>query len=296
MSLCIRNLTKTYPNGVKAIDHLSLDIEKGMFGLLGPNGAGKSSLMRTIATLQKPDAGQVFFEGVDIWEDPLSFRKKLGYLPQDFGVYPKESAEHLLNYFAVLKGIADKKERLARVGEVLALTNLYEVRKKHVSSFSGGMRQRFGIAQLLLNNPKLIIVDEPTAGLDPAERNRFLNILREIGTENIVIFSTHLVEDVTELCTDMAIIDQGKVQVRNTPAQAVQALEGRVWTKTIDKAALTFHQQHYHYLSSSFNADNSLSIRVFAEEQPDATFTTAERVSLEDVYFITLGKTASTHV
>ena len=206
MKLVIKNLTKTYKNGVKAIDDLSLDIGTGMFGLLGPNGAGKSSLMRTIATLQSPDSGSIYFGDIDVLEDNMSLRKILGYLPQSFGVYPKMSAEDLLDYFATLKGVSSKTDRQALVKEVLEITNLYDVRKKYVAGYSGGMKQRFGIAQLLLNNPKLIIVDEPTAGLDPAERNRFLNVLREVGTNCTVIFSTHRMESVEELCDDIALI------------------------------------------------------------------------------------------
>lgn len=290
MLLAIQNLTKTYTKGVVAMDAIDLEIGTGMFGLLGPNGAGKSTLMRTIATLQQPDSGKVVFNTIDIAKDPMSIRKILGYLPQDFGVYPKETAENLLNYFAILKGIAAKKDRQAKVDEVLQLTNLYEVRRKHVSSYSGGMRQRFGIAQLLLNDPQLIIVDEPTAGLDPAERIRFLNILREIGTRNIVLFSTHLVEDVKELCTDMAIMYQGKIEKRTTPMSAIKELEGRVWIKRIQPAELDFHKNAYPYLSSGYNEDNSLTIRIFGDTIPDESFEKAAQVSLEDVYFKTLGK------
>jgi ABC-type multidrug transport system ATPase subunit len=210
MKLVLKNLTKTYKNGVKAIDNLSIEIGTGMFGLLGPNGAGKSSLMRTIATLQSPDSGAITFGDIDVLEDNMSLRKVLGYLPQSFGVYPKMSAEELLDYFATLKGISNSTERKAIVKEVLEITNLYDVRRKNVAGYSGGMKQRFGIAQLLLNNPKLIIVDEPTAGLDPAERHRFLNVLREVGSNCTVIFSTHIVEDVKELCNEMAILNGGK--------------------------------------------------------------------------------------
>jgi ABC-type multidrug transport system ATPase subunit len=283
--LSIQNLTKTYPNGVKALDGINLEIRPGMFGLLGPNGAGKSSLMRTIATLQSPDNGTVVFNGADIRSDPMGLRKTLGYLPQEFGVYPKETAINLLDYFAVLKGISIHKERKAKVEEVLHLTNLFEVRKKHVSSFSGGMRQRFGIAQLLLNNPELIIVDEPTAGLDPEERNRFLNVLRGIGTENIVLFSTHLVEDVKELCTDMAIMKNGKIQKRATPYQAIKELEAKIWINRIDPDELEFYENTFHYLSSSFNEDHSLTVRIFAENRPNDSFEPTEKVTLEDVYF-----------
>lgn len=285
MMLSIQNLTKTYPNGVKALDEINLEIRPGMFGLLGPNGAGKSSLMRTIATLQTPDSGKVVFNGIDIGNDPMSLRKTLGYLPQKFGVYPKETAENLLDYFAILKGISARKERKSKVEEVLHLTNLFEVRKKHVSSYSGGMHQRFGIAQLLLNDPQLIIVDEPTAGLDPEERNRFLNVLRGIGTENIVLFSTHLVEDVKELCTDMAIMKNGKNHRHLTPSQAIKELESKIWTIRIPTAELELYKTSYHYLSSSFNEDHSLTVRIFAEKRPNDSFKKAEKVTLEDVYF-----------
>ncbi len=288
--LSIQNLTKTYPNGVTALDAINLEIGTGMFGLLGPNGAGKSSLMRTIATLQSPDIGKVVFKDIDIEKDPMSLRKTLGYLPQEFGVYQKETAENLLDYFAILKGIAYRKERKAKVNEVLHLTNLYNDRKKHVSSYSGGMRQRFGIAQLLLNDPQLIIVDEPTAGLDPEERNRFLNVLRGIGTENIVLFSTHLVEDVKELCTDMAIMKNGKIKKRATPSQAIKELESKIWTKRIQPDELERHKTTFNYLSSSFNEDHSLTLRIFADDRPDESFEIAENVSLEDVYFKALEK------
>ena len=211
MQLIISNLTKAYPNGVKAVDGLSLEAGAGMFGLLGPNGAGKSTLMRTIATLQNPDSGSITFNGIDVLNNPMALRRILGYLPQEFGVYPNVSAENLLDYFATLKGVASRAARRKLIEEVLEITNLYEVRKKQVDSYSGGMKQRFGIAQLLLNNPQLIIVDEPTAGLDPAERKRFLNILREVGARNTVIFSTHIVDDVKGLCNEMAIMNGGRI-------------------------------------------------------------------------------------
>ncbi len=284
MSLQIENLSKTYPNGVKAIDKLSLEIQNGMFGLLGPNGAGKSSLMRTIATLQDPDSGTITFNGNSILEDPMELRKKLGYLPQEFGVYPKVSAEKLLDYFATLKGIASKKERNHIIQEVLEITNLYDVKKKHVSGYSGGMKQRFGIAQLLLNSPELIIVDEPTAGLDPAERIRFLNILREVGTNNTVIFSTHIVEDVKELCTDMAIINKGKVLQQSAPTEATGAINGKLWTKNIHPDRLEETKKEHHVLSSSYTEDNQLAIRVYADKKPSEEYVTCTP-NLEDVYF-----------
>jgi len=287
MKLVIKNLTKTYKNGVKAIDDLNLEIGAGMFGLLGPNGAGKSSLMRTIATLQSPDSGSITFGDVDVLNDKMALRKMLGYLPQSFGVYPKMSAEDLLDYFATLKGISSKSERAELVKEVLEITNLYDVRKKHVAGYSGGMKQRFGIAQLLLNNPKLIIVDEPTAGLDPAERHRFLNVLREVGTNCTVIFSTHIVDDVKELCNEMAILNGGKILQHTTPSNATQELEGKIWTKVILRDDLEYHERTYNMLSSNYNQDNTLNIRVHSDTQPSEDFRLATP-QLDDVYFIAL--------
>lgn len=289
MALEITNLTKTYKNGTKAIDQLSLTIDKGMFGLLGPNGAGKSSLMRTIATLQTPDSGHIAFDNIDVLKDQMSLRKILGYLPQDFGVYPKISAQKLLDYFAILKGISSKKDRNLIIQEVLELTNLYDVRKKSVSGYSGGMKQRFGIAQLLLNNPKLIIVDEPTAGLDPAERNRFLNVLREIGAENTVIFSTHIVDDVKDLCHDMAIMNQGTILQKTTPTSATAKIEGNIWTTSTSKEGLITLQKQMNVLSSQYNHDNSITARIYAEDKPNDAFHSA-KPNLEDVYFIALKK------
>lgn len=287
MKLVINNLTKTYKNGVKAIDDLSIEIGTGMFGLLGPNGAGKSSLMRTIATLQEPDSGSISFGDINVLEDKMSLRKILGYLPQSFGVYPKMSAEALLDYFATLKGVASKSDRQLLVKEVLEITNLYEVRKKYVAGYSGGMKQRFGIAQLLLNNPKLIIVDEPTAGLDPAERNRFLNVLREVGTNCTVIFSTHIVEDVKELCNEMAILNGGRILKHTTPQEATKEIEGKIWTKSIERDELEAQEALYNILSSNYNQDNTLNIRVYADEQPSEDFVQASP-QLDDVYFIAL--------
>lgn len=287
MKLVITNLTKTYKNGVKAIDDFNLEIGTGMFGLLGPNGAGKSSLMRTIATLQSPDSGSIMFGVINVLEDKMALRKVLGYLPQSFGVYPKMSAEALLDYFATLKGIRSKSDRQALVKEVLDITNLYDVRKKHVAGYSGGMKQRFGIAQLLLNNPKLIIVDEPTAGLDPAERHRFLNVLREVGTNCTVIFSTHIVEDVKELCNDMAILNGGRILKQATPTAARQELQGHIWTKVINRDHLEAHEAQYNVLSSNYNEDNSLNIRVFSDVEPNEDFKQVEP-QLDDVYFIAL--------
>lgn len=300
MSLSINHISKTYSNGVKALNDLTLAIPKGMFGLLGPNGAGKSSLMRTIATLQFADSGSIQFNGLDIQENPLELRKQLGYLPQEFGVYEGESADSLLDYFALLKGIIDKKTRKKRVSEVLELTNLSDVRRKKVSGYSGGMKRRFGIAQLLLNNPKLIIVDEPTAGLDPAERTRFLNVLREIGTENTVLFSTHIVADVKELCQQLAIIDQGRVMQEGTTKDLLNRMNGKVWKVNIQPDQLKDYEAHFQVLSSVYEADQVLTIRIFSEEEPQSdlekltkwTFTEAD---LGDVYFNALGK-RSTHV
>ncbi|MCK8479873.1 ABC transporter ATP-binding protein [Psychroserpens algicola] len=287
MKLVIKDLTKTYKNGVKAIDNLNIEIGTGMFGLLGPNGAGKSSLMRTIATLQSPDSGSITFGEINVLEDKMALRKVLGYLPQSFGVYPKMSAEALLDYFATLKGVSSKSERQALVNEVLEITNLYDVRKKNVAGYSGGMKQRFGIAQLLLNNPKLIIVDEPTAGLDPAERHRFLNVLREVGTNCTVIFSTHIVEDVKELCNEMAILNGGRILKQSTPSKARAELVGKIWTKVIDRDDLEANEAKYNILSSNYNEDNSLNIRVYANAQPDDDFKASEP-QLDDVYFIAL--------
>ncbi|WP_348667331.1 ABC transporter ATP-binding protein [uncultured Polaribacter sp.] len=287
MKLVIKNLTKTYKNGVKAIDNLSIEIGIGMFGLLGPNGAGKSSLMRTIATLQSPDSGSITFGDIKVLEDNMSLRKVLGYLPQSFGVYPKMSAEELLDYFATLKGISNKLERKAIVKEVLEITNLYEVRAKNVAGYSGGMKQRFGIAQLLLNNPKLIIVDEPTAGLDPAERQRFLNVLREVGSNCTVIFSTHIVEDVKELCNEMAILNGGKILKHSTPQEATKELENTIWTKVIEKDDLELNMKLYNVLSRNFNPDNTLNIRVYSETKPADDFLSSPP-QLDDVYFIAL--------
>lgn len=287
MKLQIHNLSKTYKNGVKALDNLNLEIGSGMFGLLGPNGAGKSSLMRTIATLQKPDSGTISFDGINVLEDNIALRKVLGYLPQEFGVYPNMSAESLLDYFARLKGISSSSERKALVKKVLEVTNLYEQRSKYVSGYSGGMKQRFGIAQLLLNNPKLIIVDEPTAGLDPAERHRFLNVLREIGTNHTVIFSTHIVDDVKELCNEMAILNGGKILAQGTPAEAEERLKGQIWTKVIERENLETYEKEFNVISSKYNQDNTLNIKVYSQDKPDETFINATP-QLEDVYFVAL--------
>ena len=287
MSLVIKNLSKTYTNKVKALDNLSLEIGKGMFGLLGPNGAGKSTLMRTIATLQTPDTGSIEFNDIDIIEDKISLRKTLGYLPQSFGVYPNMSAEKLLNYFAKLKGISNKEERKKLIDELLDITNLTDVKKKYVSGYSGGMKQRFGIAQLLLNNPQLIIVDEPTAGLDPAERQRFLNVLREVGTNSTVIFSTHIVDDVKELCNDMAILNGGRILKHIKPQDSTKEIKNKIWTKSVSRENLEDAEKEFNILSSNYNIDNSLTIRVFSEKNPGKDFKKADP-QLDDVYFIAL--------
>ena len=287
MSLKISGLTKTYKNGVKALDNVNLEIGKGMFGLLGPNGAGKSSLMRTIATLQTPTSGTISFNDINILEDKNALRKVLGYLPQEFGVYPNMSAESLLDYFAQLKGITNKIERKTIITEVLNLTNLYDVRNKSVSGYSGGMKQRFGIAQLLLNNPQLIIVDEPTAGLDPAERHRFLNVLREIGANHTVIFSTHIVDDVRELCNEIAILNGGKILFQGTPTSGETELKGKIWRRQIERNEFDEYNQQFDIISSNFNPDNTLNIRVYSDVQPNETFIEAQPI-LEDVYFVSL--------
>lgn len=289
MILKLKNVSKTYSNGVKALDNVTIDIKAGMFGLLGPNGAGKSSLMRTIATLQQPDSGEIEFNDLDILTNKIEFRKTLGYLPQEFGVYPKMSASDLLHYFATLKGITNKAERNAIVDKALEVTNLSDVRDKHVAGYSGGMKQRFGIAQLLLNNPKLIIVDEPTAGLDPAERHRFLNVLREIGTNHIVIFSTHIVDDVKELCTDMAILNGGTILAHSTPKELVKNIEGAIWLTTTSRDTIDALQSRYNVISSSFNDTNDLDVRVFSPTSPGPEFKPVQ-ATLEDVYFTTLNK------
>lgn len=287
MKLKLSHLKKTYVNGTRALDDLNLEIGQGMFALLGPNGAGKSSLMRSIASLQRVDSGQIHFNGIDVLKNPMQLRRVLGYLPQDFGLYPKLSALKLLDYFARLKGIANKKERQALITRLLELTNLYEYRKKELQSYSGGMKQRFGIAQLLLNQPQLIIVDEPTAGLDPAERHRFLNILREVAADNVVIFSTHIVDDVTELCQDMAILNKGRILKRCKPSEAVEELEGKIWTCSLEAAELSEAEAKFNVLSSSFKEDNRICIRVFSQSKPNDCFQLGE-AQLDDLYFLSL--------
>jgi ABC-2 type transport system ATP-binding protein len=287
-SLSIQNLSKTYENGTKAIDNLSLEITNGMFGLLGPNGAGKSTLMRTIAALQEPTFGSIEFNGINILENPMFIRQNLGYLPQEFGVYPKISAYRLLDHLAVLKGIVEKKERHDQILYLLQQTNLLQHKDKAVHYFSGGMRQRFGIAQALLGNPKIIIVDEPTAGLDPEERNRFNNLLSEIGESIIVILSTHIVEDVRDLCPKMAIISNGKLILEGKPNEAIDSLKGKVWMKAIQKTELKEHQSNFNIISSNLNS-GKINIHVFSHQRPDSGF---ELISpdLSDVYFSVLAQ------
>ncbi len=283
MDLSIRNLTKTYPNGVQALKGISLDIKQGMFGLLGPNGAGKSTLMRTLATLQEPDSGEAMLGNLDILHQKDEVRKLLGYLPQEFGVYPKVTAEKLLDHLAVLKGITASGERKTVVEALLQKTNLWSARKKNLGGYSGGMRQRFGIAQALLANPKLIIVDEPTAGLDPAERNRFHNLLSELGEGAVVILSTHIVDDVKELCTDMAIINQGEILMKGNPLEAIDLLDGKIWSKRISKAELDTYKQAHHVISDKLIAGLP-EIHVYSETAPGSGFE-AVTPDLEDVYF-----------
>ena len=282
--LSIKQLNKTYANGVKAINNVSLDIPNGMFGLLGPNGAGKSSLMRTIATLQDPDSGSIHFEGVDVLKDKAGLRRQLGYLPQDFGVYPKVSAETLLNHFAVLKGLTEKGPRKEAVDALLQQTNLWEARKRNLGTYSGGMRQRFGIAQALLGAPRLVIVDEPTAGLDPDERNRFLNLLAKIGEQVVVILSTHIVDDVTDLCPRMAMIVKGEVLVQGEPQAAIDTLLGKVWRRSVTTDELAQYQQTLNVLSTRL-VGGKPQINVYADSQPDSGFVQIA-ADLEDVYFL----------
>ena len=282
--LIIKALNKTYANGVQALKDVNLEIPTGLYGLLGPNGAGKSSLMRTIATLQEPDSGSIRFDGIDVLQDKEGLRRQLGYLPQDFGVYPKVSAEDLLNHFAVLKGLTRHAERKEMVEGLLRQTNLWDARKRKLGTFSGGMRQRFGIAQALLGAPRLVIVDEPTAGLDPDERNRFLNLLSEIGEQVVMMLSTHIVEDVTELCPRMAMIVKGEVLLQGEPQAAIDMLKDKVWRKRVSKAALPEYQQRFNVLSSRLVAGQP-QINVHADSQPDDGFVQVEP-DLEDVYFL----------
>lgn len=283
MKLSINALSKTYANGVHALKNVSLTLNNGMFGLLGPNGAGKSSLMRTIATLQEADQGSIFLDDLNVLKNKTEVRQLLGYLPQEFGVYPKVSAERMLDHIAQLKGIENTGERKELVGSLLENVNLSKDRKKHLGTFSGGMKQRFGIAQALIGSPKLIIVDEPTAGLDPAERNRFYNLLSQLGENTIVILSTHIVEDVSTLCSSFAIICQGEVLYAGEPDNAVNEMEGKIFSKAIDKDKLPHYQSKFKVISTQLKT-GKLHIRVLQDTEPGNGFVTATP-NLEDVYF-----------
>jgi ABC-type multidrug transport system ATPase subunit len=288
MELEIRNLSKTYPNGVRALDEVSLTIPRGMFGLLGPNGAGKSTLMRTIATLQEPDEGEIRLGELNVLTEKDAVRRRLGYLPQDFGVYPRVSCREMLDHIALLKGFTGAGERKDAVDAMLHRVNLWDVRKKALSGFSGGMRQRFGIAQALLGSPDLLIVDEPTAGLDPGERNRFYNLLSEIGENVIVILSTHIVEDVVDLCTNMAIIHLGKVLYAGSPAEAIESLEGRIWQRMAAKAELAELSARHRVISHKLIAGRPL-VHIHADSDPGDGFAPA-RPDLEDVFFTRIAR------
>ncbi len=291
--LQISELTKTYANGVQALRNVTLAIPNGLFGLLGPNGAGKSSLMRTIATLQDPDTGTIFFRdgntNIDILKDKQAVRQILGYLPQEFGVYPTVSAEEMLNHIAILKGISQSKERAESVKTLLQQTNLYEVRKKSLGGYSGGMKQRFGIAQALLGNPRIIIVDEPTAGLDPTERNRFLNLLSEISQNVVVILSTHIVEDVKELCPNMAIINKGEVLFAGSPHEALQTIKGKIWRTIVPKQVAQDLAADYRIISTKFNT-GQMEVRILSEEKPANDNLENVEPQLEDIYFCKINK------
>ena len=284
--LRIENLTHIYGNGVKALDNVSLKVPNGMFGLLGPNGAGKSTLMRCIATLQTPTSGGITFNDIDVIRQPEKLRQNLGYLPQDFGVYPRISAYAMLDHLAVLKGISNSTDRMNTVISLLNQVNLWDVRNKALAGFSGGMRQRFGIAQALLGNPRLIIVDEPTAGLDPEERNRFLNLLAGVGEEAVVILSTHIVEDVSDLCPRMAILAGGQIQLEGAPQALIASLKGRIWRKTISREELAAYKTKYKVISQRLFAD-IMVVHIIADSDPGDGFE-AVTSSLEDVYFATL--------
>jgi ABC-type multidrug transport system ATPase subunit len=284
--LRISNLSKTYPNGVRALHDVTLSIPTGMFGLIGPNGAGKSTLMRTIATLQEPDSGSVTLNGLDVLREKEEVRKILGYLPQEFGVYPRISAEAMLDHLAVLKGIVDRGARQRAVDRLLHQTNLHDVRKKKLGTFSGGMKQRFGIAQALLGDPRLIIVDEPTAGLDPEERLRFLNLLSAIGENIVVILSTHIVEDVSDLCQEMAIISEGRLLLTGRPQEAMRELEGKVWQKVIDRERLADYQSRHRVISTHLVGGRTV-VHVYADTRPEEGFE-AVAADLKDVYFSAL--------
>ena len=284
--LTITELNKTYPNGTRALVDVTLELSKGMFGLLGPNGAGKSSLMRTLATLQEADSGTAFLDDIDMLNDPQAVRKALGYLPQEFGVYPRITATQLLDHVATLKGINNRQERKELVNYLLQKVNLYEQRNKSVKGFSGGMKQRVGIAQALIGNPRLIIVDEPTAGLDPGERNRFHNLLAEVGEEVIVILSTHIVDDVRELCTNMAIMNLGRIVYQGKPSDALASLDGKVWRKTIERSDKSAYQAKYNVISDKMVAGKP-QIHILSESDPGDGFMSVAP-NLEDVFFTTI--------
>jgi ABC-type multidrug transport system ATPase subunit len=288
MQLVIRDLSKTYPNGTQALKDVSLDVPQGMYGLLGPNGAGKSTLMRIIATLQEADEGTIHLGDIDVLRQKAEVRQTLGYLPQSFGFHPKVKADRLLEHFAVLKGIAEAGVRRDVVEALLRRTNLWDVRQQKVGTFSGGMRQRFGVAVALLGNPKLIIVDEPTAGLDPAERVRFLNLLSEIGEDSVVILSTHIVEDVEELCTRMAIIDRGEILLEAEPPRAIDELRGRIWRRTVSRAELPALEREMPVISTKLLAGRTI-VHVYAEASPGAEFEPVEP-DLKDVYFSAMAR------
>ncbi len=284
--LSIRNVSKTYANGVRALNNISLTIPPGMYGLLGPNGAGKSTLMRTLATLQEPDQGEIFLNGLDVVNQKEEVRQTLGYLPQEFGVYPKASAEEMLDYFAVLKGFTNRASRKEVTEGLLKQTNLWDKRKQKLGGYSGGMRQRFGVAVALLGNPRLLIVDEPTAGLDPAERVRFLNLLSELGENSVVILSTHIIEDVSELCTNLAIIDKGTILLEAQPQEAVADLKGKIWRKLIEKNKLSELSQDHKIVSAKLLGGNTM-VHIFSMTDPGNGFEQQEP-DLEDIYFSTM--------
>jgi len=283
MMLQVSGISKTYGSGIRALKDVTLTIPAGMFGLVGPNGAGKSTLMRSIATLQDVDSGTITFNGQDVMKNRMAIRAQLGYLPQDFGLYPTVSAWTLLNYFATLKGITARSERHRVVEALLRRTNLWDVRKRKLKTYSGGMRQRFGIAQALLGDPKLIIVDEPTAGLDPEERNRFLNLLSEIGGQIVVILSTHIVDDVSDLCSNMAVIAGGELRMTGRPREELGKLDGKIWVKPVEREELEAHRERFVILSTHLR-EGRPHIRILAEQRPDESFEPAAP-ELEDVYF-----------
>ena len=288
----LAHVTHVYANGTRALDDVTLTIPKGMYGLLGPNGAGKSTLMRTVATLQTPTSGSIRFGDIDIIADPEKLRERLGYLPQDFGVYPRVSAYDMLDHMAVLKGVASARERKETVETLLNQTNLWNVRKKAIAGFSGGMRQRFGIAQALIGNPELIIVDEPTAGLDPEERNRFLNLLAEIGDNVVIILSTHIVDDVADLCPRMAVLAAGKIQLEGAPLDLIARSRGTVWAKTIEREQMADYAAAHEVISTRLFAGRTI-IHILSENDPGNGFTAVDG-GLEDVYFSTLARTRRT--